>query len=224
MSGEIAPLPELVELKHRYGARLFVDDAHGTGVLGPNGRGTAEHFGVEDEIDLHGGTFAKAFGTFGGYVAGPRRVLDFVRFNSPAFVLTKALPAAITAATIKTLELMQRLPERRARLWENLHALRSGLREAGLDIGNPQSAVTSIWTRGLRALPAVRSLEDDYGILANLVIYPAVPYGTSIVRITLSALHSIDDVSSVVDALAKIHRRSPLQDREPALEAIAGLG
>jgi 7-keto-8-aminopelargonate synthetase-like enzyme len=217
MSGEVAPLPELVELKHRYRARLFVDDAHGTGVLGPNGRGTAEHFGVEDEIDLHGGTFAKAFGTFGGYIAGPRRVIDFVRFNSPGFVLTKALPAAITAATIKTLELMQRLPER---LWENLRTLRKGLREAGLDIGNPQGAVTSVWTRGLRALSAVRSLEDDHGILANLVIYPAVPQGISIVRITLSALHTLADVGLVVDALANIHRQSPLQEQAPAPEAM----
>lgn len=212
MSGDLAPLPELVELKHRYGAQLLVDDAHGTGVLGANGRGTSEHFGVEDEVDLHGGTFAKAFGTFGGYMGGPRKVLDFLRLNSPAFVLTKALPAAQTAQTLKSLELMQRLPERRAKLWENLNALRAGLRDAGLDIGNPQGAVTAVWTRGVRAMPAVRALEKDYGILANLVMYPAVPQGISIIRMTLSALHSLDDVGRVVDALARINRQMPLQD------------
>lgn len=212
MSGDLAPLPELVDLKNRYGAQLLVDDAHGTGVLGDNGRGTAEHFGVEDDIELHGGTFAKSFGTFGGYIAGPERVIRFLRFQSPAYVLTKALPAGITAATLATLELIQREPERRAKLWENLNALRDGLRAAGLHIGNPQGAVTSIWMRGFRALPVVRELEEEHGILANLVLYPAVPHNTSIVRITLTAAHSLDDVARVVGALTEIHRLSPLQD------------
>ncbi len=212
MSGDLAPLPELVELKHRYGAQLLVDDAHGTGVLGEHGRGTAEHFGVEDEVDLHGGTFAKSFGTFGGYIAGPERVVRFLRFQSPAYVLTKALPASITAATLVTLDLMQREPERRLKLWENLNALRDGLRGIGLNVGSPQAAVTSIWMRGFRALPVVHELEERYGILANLVLYPAVPYNTSIVRITLTAAHGLDDVARVVNALSEIHRRSPLQD------------
>jgi glycine C-acetyltransferase len=212
MSGELAPLPELVELKNRYGAQLLVDDAHGTGVLGANGRGTAELFGVEDEIELHGGTFAKAFGTFGGYMAGPKIVMEYMRFNSPAYVLTKALPAAQTAQTLKSLELMQRLPERRAKLWENLDALRSGLREEGLEIGNPRGAVTAVWTRGLRALQAVRALQEDFDILANPVMYPAVPQGTSVVRMTLSALHSLDDVQRIVEAVGEINRRMPLQD------------
>jgi glycine C-acetyltransferase len=226
MSGELAPLPDIVGLKHRYGAQLLVDDAHGTGVLGANGRGTAEFFGVEDEVDLHGGTFAKSFGTFGGYMAGPRPVMEYLRFNSPAYVLTKALPAAQTAQTLKSLELMQQLPERRAKLWENLDALRTGLRDEGLEIGNPRGAVTAIWTRGLLALRAVRALEDDYDILANPVFYPAVPQGTSVVRITLSALHSLDDVQRVVDALGEINRRLPLQDRptrhESGLELLQG--
>jgi len=216
MSGELAPLPEIVELKNKYRARLLVDDAHGTGVLGENGRGTAEHFGVEDEVDLHGGTFAKSFGTFGGYMCGPRNVIEFLRFQSQGYVLTKALPAPITAATIKTLELMQRLPERRRKLWDNLNMLRAGLRKAGLTIGNPQGAVTSVWAKGMRALPTVYELEHTYGIVANLVLYPAVPINTSIVRITLSCLHTPQDVQRVIDALAEIHARDPLQDGEPA--------
>jgi 7-keto-8-aminopelargonate synthetase-like enzyme len=219
MSGELAPLPEIVELKHRYAAQLLVDDAHGTGVLGANGRGTAEYFGVEDEVELHGGTFAKSFGTFGGYMAGPQMVMDYLRFNSPAYVLTKALPAAQTAQTLKALELMQRLPERRAKLWENLDALRAGLRDEGFDIGNPQGAVTAIWTRGLNAVRAVRALQDDYDILANPVFYPAVPQGTSVLRITVSALHSLDDVQRVVDAVTEINRHLPLQDTPTRHEA-----
>lgn len=224
MSGELAPLPEIVALKNKYRARLLVDDAHGTGVLGENGRGTPEYFGVEDEVDLHGGTFAKSFGTFGGYMCGPKNVIEFMRFQSQGYVLTKALPAAITAATIKTLELIQRMPERRKKLWENLDMLRAGLREAGLTIGNPRGAVTSVWARGMRALPAVYALEHEFGIIANLVLYPAVPINTSIIRVTLSAMHSPDDVQRVIDAFAEIHRRTPLQDGEPAELSLADNG
>jgi 8-amino-7-oxononanoate synthase len=210
MTGDLAPLPELVELKQRYNAVLFVDDAHGTGVLGKDGRGTAEHFGVEDAVDLHGGTFAKSFGTFGGYVAGPRKVVDYLAVTSPGYVLTKSLPAVITAATIKTLELMQRLPERRERLWENLRALRGGLREAGFDIGNPQAAVTSIAMRGMAAVHVARILQEEYGILANAVMYPAVPRGTSLLRMTASALHTQDDMRTLAAALAEIKRGNPV--------------
>ena len=224
MTGDLAPLPELIELKHKYGARLFVDDAHGTGVLGANGRGTAEQFGVEDQIELHGGTFAKAFGTFGGYVAGPKRVLDFLRFCNPAFVLTKALPATITAATLKTLELIQRLPERRARLWENLNLLREELRKAEFSIGQPKAAITSIFTRGAAALYAVRALQEEHGIFVNAVMYPAVPFGVSIIRITLSALHSAEQVRKLVAALVEIDRRVPLRGLHPteAVEEFLG--
>ena len=224
MTGDLAPLPEIVELKDKYDARLLVDDAHGTGVLGPSGRGTPEHFGVEDRIDLHAGTFAKAFGTFGGYVAGPKRVLDYLRFVSSSFVLTKALPAVLTAATLKTLELMQREPERRIRLWENLSVLRQGLRDAGFEIGHPEGAVTSIFTRGLRALQAVRVLQEEHGIVANAVMYPAVPQRVSIVRITVSALHSPDDMRRVVSALKEIDERLPLQESIAQLLASGGIG
>ena len=210
MTGDLAPLPELVELKKKYNAQLFVDDAHGTGVMGENGRGTPELFGVEDEVDLHGGTFAKAFGTFGGYVCGSAKALNFIKFVSPGFMLTKALPAAITAATIKTLEFMQTMPERRHQLWENINTLRSGLRNAGFEIGNPQGAVTSIFTRGAIALGAVRMLMEKHKILVNPVMYPAVPYGTSIIRMTASALHTTEQMQRLVDAIIEVSNEIPL--------------
>ncbi|MEL7496416.1 MAG: aminotransferase class I/II-fold pyridoxal phosphate-dependent enzyme [Planctomycetota bacterium] len=210
MTGDLAPLPELVELKNKYNAQLFVDDAHGTGVMGENGRGTPELFGVEDEVDLHGGTFAKAFGTFGGYVCGSKKALGYIKFVSPGFMLTKALPGAITAATIKSLELMQSMPERRIQLWENINTLRSGLRDAGFNIGNPQGAVTSIFTRGPLALGAVRILMDKHNILVNPVMYPAVPYGTSIIRMTASALHTPAQMQRLVDAIIDVSNELPL--------------
>ena len=217
MTGDLAPLPALVELKNKYNAQLFVDDAHGTGVMGENGRGTPELFGVEDEIELHGGTFAKSFGTFGGYLCGPQRVLDFVKFNSPSFVLTKALPSPITAATIKTLELMQAMPERRIQLWENINVLRTGLREAGFDIGNPEGAVTSIFTKGALALPVVRMLMDKHDIIVNPVMYPAVPYGISIIRMTASALHTPAQMQRLVDAIIEVANHLPLLEGNQAV-------
>ena len=216
MTGDLAPLPELVELKKKYNAQLFVDDAHGTGVMGANGRGTPEHFGVEDDVDLHGGTFAKSFGTFGGYICGSRRALDYIKFVSPGFMLTKALPGAITAATIKSLELMQTLPERRQQLWDNINLLRDGLRNAGFNIGNPQGAVTSIFTRGALALTAVQMLERDHQILVNPVMYPAVPYGTSIIRMTASALHSAEQMQRLVDAIVDVSTKIPLHEGNAA--------
>jgi 8-amino-7-oxononanoate synthase len=210
MIGDLAPLPELVELKHRYNARLFVDDAHGTGVLGANGRGTAELYGVEDQVDIHGGTFAKSFGTFGGYVCAPKKITHYVRHVSPGFMLTKALPACIVAATLKSLELMQKMPERREKLWVNINTLRSGLRAIGFEIGNPQGAVTSIFTRGVEALKAVKLLQDEYDIIVNPVMFPAVPYGKSIIRMTASALHTPEQMIQLVDALTEISTRVPL--------------
>ena len=210
MTGDLAPLHQLVELKHKYQARLFVDDAHGTGVLGDHGRGTCELFGVEDHVDLHGGTFAKSFGTFGGYICGPEHVLRYVRHVSPGFMLTKALPAAIVAATLKSLELMQKHPERRLKLWENINYLRNGLRNAGFAIGNPQGAVTSIFTRGVTALNAVKLLEEHHDIIVNPVMYPAVPYGTSIIRMTPSALHTTEHMQRLVDALVDVAKKIPL--------------
>lgn len=210
MTGDLAPLPQLVELKYKYNAQLFVDDAHGTGVLGENGRGTCELFGVENDVDIHGGTFAKSFGTFGGYVCAPEKVIRFVRHVSPGFMLTKALPAAIVAATIKSLELMETQPERRVQLWNNINSLRDGLRNAGFNIGNPQGAVTSIFTRGVTALHAVKMLDEEHDIIVNPVMYPAVPYGTSIIRMTPTALHTIEQMERVVEALIAVSRKIPL--------------
>lgn len=219
MTGDLAPLRELVELKNRYRARLFVDDAHGTGVLGENGRGTPELFGVEDEVDLHGGTFAKSFGTFGGYICGPASVLKYVSHVSPGFMLTKALPAAITAATIKSLELMQKMPERRHQLWENINTLRAGLRNAGFNIGDPRGAVTSIFTRGVTALHAVKLLETEHQIIVNPVMYPAVPYGTSIIRMTPGALHTPAQMERLVEAIVAVSQKIPLLEGNEAAAA-----
>ena len=150
------------------------------------------------------------------------RALDFIKFVSPGFVLTKGLPGCITAATIKTLELMQTMPERRQQLWENVNVLRNGLRDAGFEIGNPQGAVTSIFTRGAMALSVVRMLMDEHGIIVNPVMYPAVPYGTSIIRMTASALHTPQDMQRLVNAILEVSKVLPLHEvNQAALSKVA---
>ena len=127
-------------------------------------------------------------------------------------MLTKALPAGLVAGTRKSLELMQSMPERRKQLWENVTTLRDGLREAGFNIGNPAGAVTSIFTKGVVALQAVRMLHDEHNIIVNPVMYPAVPYGTSIVRMTASALHTKEQMQQLVSAIVEVAQKVPLHE------------
>ncbi len=204
MQGDVAPLGDLVELKKRYEARLIVDDAHGTGVFGEHGRGVAAQQGVEAEIDLHAGTFSKAIGTAGGFVAGDRAVIEFVRYNAPTFVFTKAMPLAVVAATRTSLELLQQSDGRREKLWENRRRLQEGLRARGFDIGHTQSPITPIQFHGADALYSAEELMRTYGIWAAPVIYPAVPLGRSILRVIPTAMHAETDVERLVNALTMI--------------------
>ena len=138
MQGDIAPLRELCDVCHKHGARLIVDDAHGTGVCGENGRGTAELFGVEDRIDLHLGTCSKALATMGGFAAGDSGVIEYLRFNAPTILFTKAMPACVAAATIESLKLLRDGHDRRKALWENTRLLQKGLSRPGSNSGTPR--------------------------------------------------------------------------------------
>lgn len=204
MDGDIAPLAEMVELKERYGARLIVDDAHGTGVFGPNGRGVAAHLGVEDQVDLHLGTFSKAVGTIGGFVAGPQAVIDYLRFHAPTFVFTKSMPLAVVAATQASLTLLQQAEGLRKRLWENTRRLQQGLRERGFDIGRTQSPITPITFQGTAALYVAHALRTAYSIWVSPVMYPAVRLGRSLLRVIPTAVHTAEDVDYLLEALCEV--------------------
>ena len=204
MDGDLSPLKELVELKDRYGARLLVDDAHGTGVFGPEGRGTAAHFDVESRIDLHLGTFSKAFGTIGGFVAGPKEVVDFIRFRAPTFVFTKSTPLAVVAATRVALELVRQGEDLRRQLWANTRRLQEGLRERGFSIGNTQSPITPIEMEGLEALRVAHSLRTLYNIWVTPVVYPAIRLGRSILRVIPTAVHTPEDIDYFLESLTAV--------------------
>ncbi len=204
MQGDVGPLDELVDLKNRYGARLIVDDAHGTGVFGPNGRGTAAHFGVHDQVDLEIGTFSKAIGTLGGFIAGNKAVVEYVRFNAPTMVFTKAMPLAIVAATQVGLELLENAEPQRKRLWENTKRLQSGLRKCGFKLGNTQSPITPIQCNGTDAIHLAYELRKTCNIWVSPVVYPAVPLGKSIIRVIPTALHSDAEIDHLIHSLARV--------------------
>ncbi|RMG02725.1 MAG: pyridoxal phosphate-dependent aminotransferase family protein [Planctomycetota bacterium] len=200
MHGDVAPFQELRALKATYHFRLIVDDAHGTGVFGPQGKGTAFEFATSDVVDLHLGTFSKAFGTIGGFVCGPNDVITFLRYNCPTFIFTKAMPAAIAAATRAALRLVQEADAARETLWENARYLRSRLQGTEFSVGPTESPITPLVARGEEALRWCARL-DSLGICTAAVTYPAVPLGTSLLRLTPTAAHSKADIDRLVEAL-----------------------
>jgi 8-amino-7-oxononanoate synthase len=204
MGGDMGPLGELVALKKRHGARLFVDDAHGTGVFGEHGRGTASHLGVEQDVDLHLGTFSKAVGTIGGFVAGDGVVMEYVRYHAPTYVFSKSTPLAVVAATLVSLELLEKADDRRKKLWENATRLQHGLRDMGLDVGATQSPITPIWFPGNDALYIADQLYKVQGIWAAPVVYPAVSLGQSILRVIPTAMHTEAEIDFLVRSIGMI--------------------
>jgi 8-amino-7-oxononanoate synthase len=202
MQGDIAPLRDLCDVCQKHGARLIVDDAHGTGVCGENGRGTAELFGVEDRIDLHLGTCSKALATTGGFAAGEAGVIEYLRFNAPTILFTKAMPACVAAATLESLKLVRDGNDRRKALWENTRLLQKGLVDAGFNIGHTQTPITPIQGNGTDAVHMSATLYEQHAIWASAVLYPAVAIGTSILRAIPTAAHSPQDIQKFVGALA----------------------
>ena len=201
MNGDIAPLADFCDLRDRYGARLFVDDAHGNGVCGECGRGTAEMLGVDDRIDVHAGTFSKAVGTYGGFIAGPKPVVYYTRCVAPTILFTKAAPAVVVAATIRALQLVREADDRRTKLWANARQLQSALLDRGVDIGATQTPITPINLGAENALHVADILRRKYGIWISPVVYPAVRRGKAILRAIPTALHEAEDITYLVDSL-----------------------
>jgi 8-amino-7-oxononanoate synthase len=207
MSGHIADLPGLVELAHKYGARLAVDDAHATGVLGENGRGSAEHFGLEEEVDLIIGTFSKSFASVGGFVAGPKAVVEYVKHKARPFIFTAALPAMQVAAASKALEIMQSEPWHRKKLWESAKRLQGGMKELGFETLGTQSPIVPVLI-GADELAVIfwRALWEE-GIFTTPAIPPGVPEGGSLIRTSVNANHTLEQIERLLEAFAQIGRR-----------------
>lgn len=206
MDGDLAPLPDLVELADRYGARLFVDDAHGTGVLGARGRGTVEHFGLEDRIPFHMGTLGKAFGTSGAYVVGPCPVIQYLVNTARTFLFATAPPPAVAAATVAALRIVQAEPARRARLWENRQYLHAGLTRMGFRLTASASPILPVVVGDARKTLAMADRLLELGVYAPAIRPPTVPKGTSRIRATVTSEHSRNQLDQSLAAFEQAGR------------------
>jgi 8-amino-7-oxononanoate synthase len=206
MEGDIANLPAIVELKKRFGARLMVDDAHGIGVMGEAGRGTAEHFGLENETDLVMGTFSKSLAAVGGFVAGDRAVVDYIKHKARSLIFSAAPPPASVASVIKALEIIEREPERRRQLWENTDYMMREFTTMGFDTGESASPVIPLVVgEDMTAFKMTIRLQEE-GVFANPVISPAVPQGRAMMRTSYMATHTRDHLDRALEAFRTVGR------------------
>jgi 8-amino-7-oxononanoate synthase len=206
MEGDLANLPEIVKLKKQYGARLFVDEAHGLGVLGKNGRGAVEHFGVEDEVDLVMGTFSKSLAAVGGFIAGDATVVDFIRHHARSQIFSAAPPPASAAAVIAALDIVENEPDRRKQLWENTRFMKRQLQDFGFDTGDSDSPVIPIIVGDdVTTFTMAKRLQEE-GVFANPVVTPAVPPGQAMIRTSYMATHRREHLDRALAALKKVGR------------------
>jgi glycine C-acetyltransferase len=206
MSGDLGKLNEIVALKKKFNFRLLIDDAHGFGTMGPTGAGTDEHFGVQNEIDIYFGTFAKTMAGIGGFVASKQDIIDYLKFNMRSQIFAKSLPMAMVIGLLKRLELVQTDPSLREKLWTIVNAVQNGLRSKGFNIGNTNSPVTPVFLSGSvpEGTNIVADLRENYGIFCSLVAYPVVPKGVLMLRIIPTASHTLADVEYTLNAFSDI--------------------
>ncbi|MFG1546325.1 MAG: glycine C-acetyltransferase [Thermoplasmataceae archaeon] len=207
MDGDIAPVPELVDLAIKYGAMSYVDDAHGEGVLGDHGRGIADYFKVSDKIDIEMGTFSKAIGSMGGFVAGPEYLVEYLKRKSRPFLFSSGLNPGDAAAVLKSIEILERDDSLLKKLWSNSDYLKKNLSDAGFDLGHSKTPITPVMVGDeKKTLELSEKLYAAHGIFASPIVYPTVPAGTARIRLMPSALHSRKDLDYAVEAFTSAGR------------------
>ena len=222
MAGDQGKLKEIVELKKNYNFRLFVDDAHGIGTVGPTGAGAGEEQGCQDGIDVYFGTFAKAFASIGGFIAGEKNVIDYLRYNMRSQIFAKTLPMPLVLGNQKRLDLFRNDPAHREKLWTIVNALQNGLRAEGFDLGITNSPVTPVFMKGgvAEAANIVVDLRENYGIFTSLVVYPVVPKGVIMLRLIPTAAHTLEDVNYTITSFKEV--KAKLQQGAYNKEEILG--
>jgi glycine C-acetyltransferase len=209
MSGDLGKLDEIVKLKKKYNFRLFIDDAHGFGTMGPTGAGTDEYFGVQKDVDLYFGTFAKAMAGIGGFVAGDRDVIKYLQYTMRSQIFAKSLPMPMVIGALKRLELVKSQPELKEKLWIVVNALQKGLTEQGFNIGDSGSPVTPVILEGTvgEATQITYDLRENYNIFCSIVVYPVVPKGVILLRLIPTAIHTLEDVEYTIKAFIDVKNR-----------------
>jgi 8-amino-7-oxononanoate synthase len=204
MEGDIAKLPEIVELAKKYNANIMVDDAHGLGVLGADGSGTASHFGLTDSVDLIMGTFSKSLASIGGFIAADLETINYLKHNARSLMFSASIAPANAASVIAALDLMKTEPERLAKLWENTHYAMAALKNAGFDTGHSVTPIIPILIRDDYKTFQMTKMALERGVFINPVVSPAVPSTSSMIRYSLMATHTFDQIDQSVEVLQKI--------------------
>ena len=209
MAGDQGKLAEICEFKKEFGFRLFVDDAHGFGTVGDQGRGAGDHQGCHDQIDVYFGTFAKAMATIGAFVSGDEDVIDFLRYNMRSQTFAKSLPMPIVVGARKRLQMLRDSSKYKDNLWKIAKSLQSGLKSSGFDLGVTNSCVTPVFLKGGlgEATNLTVDLRENYGIFCSIVVYPVVPKDTIMLRLIPTAIHTQEDVDYTIKIFSKIKEK-----------------
>lgn len=205
MAGDQGKLKEIAALKKKVPFRLLVDDAHGFGTLGKTGAGAGEEQGCQDEIDLYFSTFAKSMASIGAFMAGPRTIIDYIRYNIRSQIFAKSLPMPYVLGNLKRLELLRSKPELKDNLWKNALALQNGLKAKGFDIGKTDSVVTPVYMKGgvEEATAMVMDIRENYKIFCSIVVYPVIPKGHIIYRLIPTAVHTQEEIDLTLKAFSE---------------------
>jgi 8-amino-7-oxononanoate synthase len=206
MEGDVINLPEVVALAKKYHARLMVDDAHGIGVLGKTGRGTAEHFGLENEVDLIMGTYSKSLASIGGFISGEERVVHYIKHFARALIFSASPPPASIAAVSAAVDIIENEPERIKKLWENTWKVHKGFKSLGFEIGPTETPIIPILVgEDLKAFSMAMMLQQE-GVFANVAVSPAVASGKALIRTSYMATHTEEHIDKVLSAFEKVGR------------------
>ena len=227
MRGQQGCLKEIVALKEKYNFRFLVDDAHGFGTLGENGKGAGNEQGIQDEIDVYFATFAKSMASTGAFVAADKEIIDYLKYNMRSQMFAKSLQMQLVKGALKRLDMLRTRPEFKAKLWENVNALQEGLKASGFDIGTTQSCVTPVYLKGSipEAMALVKDLRENYGIFCSIVVYPVIPKGLILLRLIPTATHTLEDVRVTLEAFSGIREKLENGTYKRLSEAVmAGVG
>jgi glycine C-acetyltransferase len=211
MDGDIAPLPDLVEVAERRGAIMMIDDAHASGVLGKGGAGTVDHFSLHGRVDIQVGTLSKAIGVLGGFIAGPRALIEWLVNRGRPFLFSTSAPPAVVAACIEALDIIADEPDRLERLWENTRAFKDGLRELGFDTGASETPITPVVTEEEEVTQTFAQRLFEEGVFTPAIVYPTVARGLARVRTIVTAEHTDEDLDEALEIFGRVGRELGLR-------------
>jgi glycine C-acetyltransferase len=209
MAGDQGKLKDIVALKSKFDFRMLVDDAHGFGTMGKTGAGVAEEQDCTEGVDLLFSTFAKSMASIGGFIAGSKAIVNYLRYNMRSQVFAKSLPMPIVIGNIKRLELLRTRPELKEKLWYNVNKLQKGLKDAGFDIGKTDTPVTPVYLKGgpNEAAQLTVDMRENYGIFCSIVMYPVIPKGQIILRLIPTATHTDADIDATIAAFSEVRHK-----------------